>query len=224
MLERYGMFETERAARMAGALAHELNNPLQGLVSSLAAAEADASSDSGAKLKIELIAGGVRRLSKTVESFSAVYENLPRVPDRITRACLTQAFIDALEPVFPLSFAESRERQGSNGCAMLCYAAETVRLLRDSIAQVQGELHTLTMHVVQCNQNYVYEFILAGRSEQQMWHAVEDARGVGGLVVLLDEIVRMAGGKVSVSFAANRVSGIALKLCCADQLAGEEHS
>ena len=71
-------------ARVVGALAHELSNPLQGVLSLLSLYARECGESDSTHSRIEQIQAAVGRMTRIIENFSVVYENLPRAADRTT--------------------------------------------------------------------------------------------------------------------------------------------
>ena len=98
----YPLEKQHSAARIAGAFAHELCNPLQGVRSLIAALSREASPESGMTRKLERVEAGVNRMAGVLDAFRATYENLPRTVEGVS----VVGFMDQL--------AASLKRRGAN--------------------------------------------------------------------------------------------------------------
>ncbi len=213
MFERYDFVESERTARIAGALAHELNNPLQGLLSSLTAANADDTQDVRFRDRMVEITGGVRRLSRAVESFAVMYENFPRAPEHLSPEKFHKALREALSAYFAVAPAKPQDDPAHQDRSIVCYAAETVRLVRDTFAQSVAPHHTLAVSSLRDGDSWSFEVFLAQKSlEQLSWNPIGGCDGISGMVVILDEIVQMCGGRTRLACEDSGIAGLKLSL------------
>ncbi len=202
--------EQRTVARVAGAVAHELNNPLQGILSLLTVTLRDCQVDERCQLRLEQIHRGVSRLSRTVETLATVYENLPRPPDHLPSADLLDRF------AFELSereFAPQMLPTDTLLMPVICYAAEISKLAGDALAeQLNGH------NVVQLSALHIPPGIeiccelTSHAAAHDEWMPVDQIRGVSGVAVLLDEVIKLGAGSVEFRMGDARLDGIRMLL------------
>ena len=197
-------------ARIAGALAHELNNPLQGVLSLVGVTLRDCQMDQRCQTRMEQIHQGVTRLSRTVESLAAIYENLPRSPDLVPLADLLKSLSESLAGgAFRVQIHPPR-----NGSRVHCFAPELVRLAGDLIVEHLpaggavnlSEGHSNGMTGLLCE----LDSPPSGATAADEWLTLNDASDVSGLVVLLDELIRLSNGTAEFKWHDSRLSGMRL--------------
>jgi signal transduction histidine kinase len=202
--------EQRTVARVAGAVAHELNNPLQGILSLVAVTLRDCRLDQRCQLRLEQIRRGVTRIARTVETLSAVYENLPRTPDFLPPALLLDRF------AFEFSHREMTLQVLPSEPLLLpvvCFAPEIAKLAGDLFAErfndhssVQLTMKSAAQGVeVQCEFNN-------GVPPGDVWLPGDQMRGVSGVAVLLDEVVRLSRGSVEFRMSDSQVDGMKIVL------------
>lgn len=195
----------ESIARIAGAIAHELNNPLQGVLSLVTVCKEE--SDSGNRQRLELIHRGLLRLTQIVESLSAVYENLPRPAGQMT----VGGFLDLLTE----SFAERKigadiASSTPSDLSIYVMVPELVRLIREvfSVRPPTDGRVQIRMEFVEGRAVLTCERQPSGTAEP--WCGLSGHHVCSGLAVLIDEMTRLAGGEPGFRFDQASLSGIRL--------------
>ncbi|MFZ5433772.1 MAG: histidine kinase dimerization/phospho-acceptor domain-containing protein [Calditrichota bacterium] len=199
----------QSASAIAGALAHELNNPLQGIISLLSVLGRECIDDQNCQLRVAQIRSGLTRLSRIIASFSIAYENLPRPADHVR----TGEFIDQLS-------AAMAERQLkvdslvtiSADTPFFCHGPELIQLISDAFSvpslpdrtiRLRTELGTNHI-VITCQRETV------GSRSDDVWHPLDRHRSVSGLAVLIDEVIRLGNGKAEFHFDETALDGVRL--------------
>lgn len=204
-------FETVQlpAARIAGALAHEINNPLQGVQTLVGILSRDCSDDRRHALHLEQIRSGLARIARIIDVFAVAYENIPREPDTISPPhfvkMLDGAAFSRQMTCIPSDCSAFEHRR------FRCMVPETVRLIAEAFAQAAGDERSLHTEfgddagriVLTCRRN-------EQPAEQSAW-ALPSANGaVSGVAVLLAELTQMAGGTAEFSYDDKSLTGIRL--------------
>ena len=213
-LEAVSEIEQRTIARVAGAVAHELNNPLQGVLSLLSVMLRECRLDERCQLRLEQIHDGVRRLSRTVESLSAIYENLPRPPDQIFPAELLTRLTASLTD------RDLHVHVSSSDAALLpvnCYAPEIVRLAGSVLSENLNGQRTVVLRTSSTARDVEVACTLQSESKEDEWLAVERVRGLSGAAVLLDEMVRLSQGTVEFRLGEKTLDGIRFRLPVAER-------
>ncbi|MDD5087981.1 MAG: histidine kinase dimerization/phospho-acceptor domain-containing protein [bacterium] len=182
------------AATIAGALAHELNNPLQGILSLLSVLDRECEDPEACRVRTGQIRSGLMRLKRIVESFSVTYENLPRQADRITVEDFFQQLTDAMQS---RQLHVNAEYPENRHVSFYCLWPEIVRLVTDIFSlppltefpiRIHCEIET-DLVVVVCERDARGEAISDG------WRTVGDNGSFSGLAVLIDEIASLGRGR-----------------------------
>ena len=196
-------------ARVAGAVAHDLNNPLQGILSLLAVTLRECRLDQRCQLRLEQIQRGVSRMSRTVESLATVYENLPRPLDCLPTSELLDRLATALSEreihaqITPVDFPPT---------SVVCFAPETARLAGNLLADHANGSRTAQLGANATTQGIVFRCETAAALSGDAWLPLEQMRGVSGIAVLLNEIVRLSRGAVEYRMGDSRLDGIQIFL------------
>lgn len=198
--------EQRTVARVAGAVAHELNNPLQGILSLLTVTLRDCRLDERCQLRLEQIHHGVSRMSRTVATLAAIYENLPRPPDFFSPAQLLDCFASelaerALEPHVLVP-------EGAP-LAVVCFASELAKLSGDVLVENMNG-HNL-VHLLAASHPYGMEVRFEFGSPpaySHEWAPIEQTRGISGIAVLLDEVIKLSRGAVEFRMGDARLDGM----------------
>jgi len=202
--------EDHRAtARITGALAHELNSPLQGVLSLLTVLQHECSGDKQCQLRLEQIRSGLSRMSQTVQSFSLTYENLPRPPDCVAVDDLAQRLESAMtERQLRLEVEVSGPRD------VRCYGLvhEFVSLLAEAYSQSAVTGRTIHAHIANHDGWVMLECEHGTPDGAESWVTLDQEEYISGLAVLMDEITKLAGGRAEFRFGAAALNGIRLFL------------
>lgn len=197
-------------ARITGALAHELNNPLQGMLSLLSVMSRDYANDERCLIRLEQIRSGLVRLTRILESFSVAYENLPRLPDETT----VGKFVDHVM----MSLTERQLRVAvevlpDRETIFYCMSPELARLIGDAFSLPSPEGRSLRMAVTLEN-GYVILTCQRGApcTNGDSWIRLDDHRGISGVAGLINEIVRLGNGEAEFRFDEMTLCGIRLFL------------
>ncbi|MBU0508599.1 hypothetical protein KKH27_07180 [bacterium] len=202
--------QTYSAATLAGALAHELNNPMQGILSLLSVLNRECEDPQACRVRVGQIRSGLARLKRIVESFSVAYENLPREPERITVGDFHER----------LALAMSERQLRANGtsyrrpeASFYCLWPEVVRLVSDAFS-----LPTPTDGLIHVENEAEPEWVCIickrdrdSRTGESEWRSLNERGSFSGLAVLIDEIVRMSQGTVDFQFHDASLDGIRLR-------------
>ncbi|MBI5059485.1 HAMP domain-containing histidine kinase [candidate division KSB1 bacterium] len=195
--------------RVAGAMAHELNNPLQGLVSAVAAATMELGADERIAPRLRQIEGGVQRVTRAVRSFSALYEHLPRDPDSVPLAEFTQSVCDALNGFdLRIEMAETVDAR-----RVRCHSAELGALTAEVVWAVWDGAERARLWVEDRGAaSAVCIMHPAAADAARVFRPLQENDGLSGLPVVLDEVARLAGGHLELVWSHDRIAGIALVL------------
>jgi signal transduction histidine kinase len=199
--------ETEQrtVARIAGAVAHELNNPLQGILSLVAVMLRECRLDERCQLRMEQIHHGISRLSHTVESLAVVYENLPRPPDRLLPNELLDRFEAALHEH---DFQPQVHHAMGSDMHVTCFAPEIVKLAGTVLQDHSNGQRAIIVRTVPYDNTMEFSCAVVHPEPNEAWVTIDQVRGVSGAAILLDEIVRLGKGKVDFRFNHEQLDGI----------------
>jgi hypothetical protein len=201
--------EQQAVSRIAGALAHELNNPLQGVLSLVSVALRESHLDERGQARLEQIHHGVSRLSRTVASLSAIYENLPRSPDLIPLTDLLNSLSGALaEQGFHVQMHPARTDR-----SVYCFSPELVRLMSDLFQEQAPDSETLHLSAWEDHMGAGFRCELGTHEadpDHGEWTSLEELNGVSGLAVLVDELVKLSEGSVEFRWNDSDLAGMRL--------------
>ena len=197
-------------ARITGALAHELNNPLQGMLSLLSVMSRDYAGDERCVVRLEQIRSGLIRLTRILESFSVAYENLPRLPDETT----VGRFVDHLTAsLTDRQLRISVEAMPDRETVFYCMSPELARLIGDAFSLPSSEGRSLRVILALKNERIVLTCERgAPCANGNSWIRLDDHRGVSGVAGLINEIVRLGDGEAEFHFDEMTLCGIRLLL------------
>jgi signal transduction histidine kinase len=211
LLSDLGLNEMSSTARIAGAIAHELNNPLQGILSLVSVLSRECSGNPTCDVKLEQIRSGLNRVARVVQAFSVTYENLPRPPDVTS----VDRFASLLESAFTQGQLQSRIILDLPGDTTFhCMATELARLVADAFSLPSPSHRTLR---VQMSENDGAVVVTCDREPSEMnsvepWKVLNDEPTPSGLAVLIQEIARLAQGEAFFRFDTTALSGVRLLL------------
>jgi signal transduction histidine kinase len=194
--------------RVAGAMAHELNNPLQGLLSAITAAAAETGNDDRLAPRLRQMQGGVHRLTRAIRSFAALYERLPREPEFVNVSAFQQCVADALRDMgCAISDpATSLER-------VRCHSTELSALTAEVLRSLLGAEVSLQSVAEEREATTVVAFTRSGEVRgSRAVRPFDERDGLSGIPVVLDEVARLAGGHVELIWEDDRIVGVALVL------------
>jgi signal transduction histidine kinase len=196
------------AVRVAGAMAHELNNPLQGLMSQLTLACGECTDNEVLRQRLAELSGGVNRLSRAVRNFSALYENMPRTADRATLALVVSVMDAALS-------ARGFLTEGGHSLpdtTVLCMTDEVAHLFPEVVAIAAAPSAPLTW-VIECREHEsAVKLVYRLDSRGADWTVFNESDGLSGLPVLLDELVRLADGRLELMWEGDTWIGTGIVL------------
>lgn len=197
-------------ARITGALAHELNNPLQGMLSLLSVMSRDYAGDERCVVRLEQIRSGLIRLTRILESFSVAYENLPRLPDETTVGKFTDHVTTLLaERQLRVSIETLPDRE----TVFFCMSSELARLIGDAFSVPSPEGRSLRLMMALIDQRIVLTCERgAPCTDGKSWIRLDDHRGISGVAGLINEIVRLGDGEAEFRFDDMTLCGIRLFL------------
>lgn len=201
------VFSHSSTARVAGAMAHELNNPLQGLLVALELSAQEFSGDERLTRLLGQIEGGVRRVSTAVRSFSAVYENLPREPEYFPVGEIIWNVTAILEErgirIDPTEITDSRK--------VLCHAREISQLMSEVVSASELRNQRLVWYL-ESDEGVCSVRILAAEAGQIEWVRLVDGNGLSGLPVVLDEFAKLSDGYIELAWRDESIVGISIVL------------
>lgn len=200
------MLEQQRAASaIVGALAHEVNNPLQGILSLAALLGRDTGGEH-AQLQLEQIRSGLSRISRVVESFSVVYENLPRAPDYV----LADRMTDWLSAALAARQFRCELAGGSvPAVPIVCFGPETARLVADALSQPSPDGRTVRITTESSDGRLVLT-CQRSQSGEAAWEQLETLGGFSGLATLIAELMHLCQGECGFRLDTASLSGIRL--------------
>lgn len=196
-------------ARIAGAIAHELNSPLQGLVSLLTVLGHEFQAEEQSKLRIEQMRSGLTRLTRIIEAFSVAYERIPREPETVT----VQHFLDHLGKALAERQCNARFSSEVPGdVAFRCLMPELVRLIGDSfILPVPDDRPLLvSVHETGGKVTVACRLRVDNQGETLIWKPINGHEISSSLAVLTDELTRFAGGRAEFLFDHASLCGVRL--------------
>lgn len=196
-------------ARITGALAHELNNPLQGILSLLSVMCRECEGDERYQVRLEQIRSGLIRLSRILESFSVTYENLPRPPDETTVGRFVDHLLTALAERQLHATVESLP---DGETVFYCLSPELARLIGDAFCLPGADVRGLRLAMTHdgdavtliCGKSAPYE-------NGEEWLRLDEHPGISGVAGLINELARLAGGKAEFQFDETTLRRIRLR-------------
>ncbi len=203
-----GMEQQRITAAILGALAHEVNNPLQGILSLTAVLSRECEANPQNQVRLEQIRSGLRRVARVVESFSVAYGNLPRPPDEVP--------LDRLLEWLHATFAEQQFRVESATNAnpelrVICLGPELVRLVGDALSVPAVEQRTIRVRV---DDGDGWIHLICERPDVTdglpEWNGIQGTAGFSGLAVLIHEMITLCGGAAAFRWDDTSLSGIRL--------------
>lgn len=201
-------------ARITGALAHELNNPLQGILSLLSVMSREQAGDEHCQVRLEQIRSGLIRLSRILESFSVAYENLPRPPDQTT----VGRFVDHLmTSLTERQLHATVELLPDRETVFYCMSPELARLIGDAFSLPGPEQRSVHLAMTQSGDRVVLICRNGAPDESgDEWLRLDDHPGMSGVAGLINELARLAGGEAEFRFDETTLCGI--RLCFRTQM------
>jgi hypothetical protein len=198
-------------ARIAGAMAHEVNNPLQGVLTHLSVLSRESAGDPGSQVRIEQIRSGLARITRIVKSFSFAYEHMPRRPDLTT----ISEFVSEL-----MSSLTDRQLRGqvslevSPDLSFHCMGPELAMLIADSYTLPAQPSRTVQVRAAQVEDqvHFICESTPPGSEydNDSEFHKIDAGGDVSGLAVLINEIALLSGGEAEFRYGTTTLSGIRL--------------
>lgn len=207
--------EQKTLARIAGAMAHELNNPLQGVLSLVGVTLRECSSDERCQSRLEQIHRGVTRLSRTVESLSAIYENLPRSPDFVSLS----DWLNSLAATLTECGFRARVHPANTDSMVSCFAPELLRLTGDLFREQAAPMSRIQLITRQTAGQA--EVVCEAESENPPqspdddWLNLDNLDSVSGLAVLIDEMIKLSYGQVEFKWRDSSLTGLRLRMTSA---------
>jgi hypothetical protein len=198
---------------LAGALAHELNNPLQGMCSALSMLSRDCADDPRFLVRVEQIRSGLMRLSQIVDSFSVAFENQPRKPDAFTAADFMDRLISAL---LERNLRAEVRWNAPHTLFFSCMASELVRLLSAAYSLTAVDSRTILI-TVQRESDEIYLITERQCSEllsADAWKPLHLCSTFSGLAVLISEMAKLSGGRSEFQFDDLALCGNRLIFAC----------
>jgi len=192
-------------ARICGAIAHELNSPLQGVLSILAVCGSESVGRDHERL--EKIRAGLLRMTRFVESLSTIYENLPREAERIS----VGNFLDLLTATLTeRNIRADTSVSMSRDMSFHALVAETVRLIAEVFSMPSPMDGSVNIRMNVCDGRAELVCERDSTEPAEPWSGLADQQVCSGLAVLMDELTKLAGGKSEFKFDHASLSGIRL--------------
>jgi signal transduction histidine kinase len=196
-------------ARITGALAHELNNPLQGILSLLSVMCRECEGDERFQVRLEQIRSGLIRLSRILESFSVTYENLPRPPDETTVGRFVDHLLTALAERQLHATVESLPDRET---VFYCMSPELARLIGDAFCLPGADVRGLRLAMSRDGDGVT---LICGTSAPyengEEWLRLDEHPGISGVAGLINELARLAGGEAEFQFDETTLHRIRLR-------------
>jgi signal transduction histidine kinase len=199
---------TERqklAARLAGAITHELNNPLQGILSLFALCKADCGRQNIGRMND--IESGLTRLSRVVDTIGVIHQNLPRPVDETSVGDFLDLLVAAFEERQMAARIMLRAPRDLRFYAMV---PETIRLIREVFVLSSAVNGAVNIEVELLNGRALIACERESSDTIEPWCGLDDHPVCSGLAVLIDEMTRLAGGEPEFRFDHASLSGIRL--------------
>jgi hypothetical protein len=196
-------------AGIVGALVHELNNPLQGIISLLSLHARECKVEDAKTARIEQIQNGLSRMKRIIEDFSVVYENLPRPPEPVSVGSFCERLTASLSERKWTAIVRTSQRSNT---VFYCLAPELIRLITDAYS-IHGEADEIVHIKVDQENERIKFYCEQGNSEDpelDVWHKLDMNGVLSGLPVLLAEIARLGNGEAEFRFDHKRLRGIRL--------------
>lgn len=199
------------AARIAGALAHEVNSPLQGVQSLVGLLNRDCQGDPDSMLRLQQVRSGLARIGRIVETFAVAYENMPRAADTANPTRFSELLAAAvLARQLTCEFAD---HSAVNDCRFHCMLTETARLIAEVFAQAADGERCVRVEFADAPEHIaVLCRLTGGDPESVVWTEPDGTGSVSGIAVLLNEITRMADGTTEFCFDDRSLTGVRLLL------------
>jgi hypothetical protein len=195
----------ELVARIAGAMAHELNNPLQGLLSLAAVCKAESQGQNLERL--ELVHCGLLRLAQVVQCLSAVYENQPRSDGEIAVGSFLSALAESLDARGIRADVASTVPPGTTIAVL---GPEIVRLITEAFSIPSPTDGCLKIRMDVMNGRVLLTCERESMDAAEPWCGLTSHHICSGLAVLIDEMTKLAGGDPEFRFDHASMSGIRL--------------
>ena len=191
-----------------GALAHEVNNPLQGILSLTAVLGRECEAGVPSPMRIEQLRSGLKRVARVVESFSVAYDNLPRALDDVSAGRLLewlQAALAAQQFRAEIGFSADAEMR------VVCLGPELARLIADAFALPATEPRTLRVTFAGADGHATLLCERPGPGDESAaWEDLDGAAGFSGIAVLIHEFMTICGGSAAFRWNDAALSGIRL--------------
>jgi signal transduction histidine kinase len=209
-VETSSLLEVQRnTARVAGAFAHELNNPLQGILSLVAVLSHEHACDPESQQRIDQIQSGLVRMSSIVRSFSVTYENMPRLPEQIT----VNQFVDGLMTAMSEHGLQlDASRLTLHETVFCCMVPELTRLLSDALTLPASESRCVHLLSDSADRQVILtlECDADAEGDGNVWHAMDERVSCSGLAVLISETAKLSAGTAEFRFNQSALDGIRL--------------
>jgi signal transduction histidine kinase len=205
-----GLIDSQKStARITGALAHELNNPLQGILSLLSVMCREYEGDERCQVRLEQIRSGLVRLSRILESFSVTYENLPRPPDETTVGRFVDHLLTALAE---RQLQATVEALPDRGTVFYCMSPELARLIGDAFYLPGSDVRSLHLRMTRGGGRVTLTCGQGDCGENGgEWLRLDEHPGLSGVAGLINELARLAGGEAEFQFDDTRLRRIRLR-------------
>lgn len=196
-------------ARITGAFAHELCNPLQGVRSLIEGISRNSSHETELSRKLERVEDGMNRLADVLDAFRVTYENLPRPVDQVS----VRSFVSEVSDAFVRCGATlSCEDDCPPNAYVYAFAPELATLIGHALADYSPPPVHIVLSTKQVENTVSFFSEIASAAPLVMpWVDTNISDGLVGIPVLIDEITRQSGGK-----ATFRYDDFGLRSICID--------
>lgn len=195
-------------ARVAGALAHELNNPIQGIQSLLGLLSHETETSEQGRIRLEQIRSGLARIARVVDHLTLFSENLPRVAVRIA----VDEFIEQLTQEFRSRHFQAVINFADRTGTIVCHVPEITKLVAEILTCPYDTTQEIRLSARMINNRV--EIICRSKEESvkedKDWTALDSLSHAAGFPLLVDELTALDGGIAEFLFDDNCIRGIKL--------------
>ncbi|MBU0690204.1 hypothetical protein KKC97_05370 [bacterium] len=179
-------------AKITGAFAHELCNPLQGVRSLIEVIHRSSAHEADLSRKLERVEDGMNRLAGVLDAFRVTYENLPRPADHVS----VDSFVSEIaESIQRCGATLSRDDDYPPDSYVYAFAPELATLISHALIDHSPAPVHIALHSKQLENTVAFFSEIASAAPLIMpWIDANNSDGLAGLPILIDEITRQCGG------------------------------
>ena len=182
-------------AKITGAFAHELCNPLQGVRSLIDVIHRTSTHEADLSRKLERVEDGMNRLAGILDAFRVTYENLPRPADHVS----VDSFVSEISnAILRCGATLSREDDYDSDTQVYALAPELATLTGHALIDHSPPPVHIVLHTKQINDTVSFFSEIASAAPLVMpWIDTSNGDELAGLPILIDEIARQSRGTAS---------------------------